>query len=284
MSNEKTKRNYKDSIFRSLFNDKKELLELYNALTDGNYPEDTEIEIVTLNNAVFNDQKNDLAFIVDNKYINLTEHQSTLSPNMPLRFLEYIAKEYQKLYFSRAVYSTSLVEIPTPEFFVLYNGAKDAPLEQTLKLSDTFAGECDKISLELTVKVINVNYDKGAEVLNKCETLKEYSLFIHRIRTLSEEYGDLDMAIEESIRECIAEGILSDFLKENKGEVMSFIELQLTAEEREAIREEDGYIRGKADGIAEESLRIAKNLKNAGIPVEVIARNTSLTIEEVESL
>lgn len=114
-----------------MFNNEKELLKLYNALTGKDYPEGREIEIVTLDNLVFDGKKNDLAFIVDEKFIYLTEHQSTLSPNMPLRFLEYIAKEYQKLHFSNAVYSESLVKLPTPEFYVLYNGMRDAPLEQT---------------------------------------------------------------------------------------------------------------------------------------------------------
>lgn len=280
----KTKRNYKDSIFKRLFNDEKELLQLYNALTGKNYPEDTEIEIVTLDNAVFRDQKNDVAFLINRKFINLTEHQSTLSPNMPLRFLEYIAKEYQKLYFSKTIYSETPVQLPTPEFYVLYNGMKDAPLEQTLKLSDTFTGECDTISLELIVKVINVNYEKGSEILKKCRTLKEYSLFIHRVRSFMEKYRDLDIAVEATIRECISEGILAEFLRKNRGDIMSFVEAYVSAEEFAAIREEDGYNRGLKEGEANQRRKIAANLKKAGIDVKVIAENTGLSLEEVKKL
>ena len=284
LTNGKTKRNYKDSIFRSLFNDEKELLSLYNALSGKNYPEDTEIEIVTLDNAIFNDQKNDLAFVVNKTFINLTEQQSTLSPNMLLRFLEYIAEEYKKLYFSKTIYSMTPVVIPTPEFYVLYNGVKEAPLEQTLKLSDTFAGEYDTISLELIVHVINVNYEKGAKILERCQTLKEYSLFIHKVRTLLSEYDDLDIAIRESISECIDAGILSDFLKGNRGDVMSFLHLQLSQEEREKIRENDGYIRGKEEGIKEGITETARKMKTSGMPVEQIIEFTGLTEEEIEKL
>ena len=276
MGEEKVKRNYKDSIFRSLFNNEKELLSLYNALTGKNYPEGTEIEIVTLDNAVFDSKKNDLAFIVDKKFINLTEHQSTFSPNMPLRFLEYIAKEYQKLHFSNAVYSEALVKLPTPEFYVLYNGTKDAPLEQTLKLSDAFVGECDKISLDLMVKVINVNYDKGADILDKCKTLREYSMFIHKVRTVRDELGDLDVAIDASIRECISEGILAEFLKNNKGDVMSFLEVNLTEEEKDAIRRQDGY----NEAVRDTALR----MKEEGFDYDVIEKITSLSKEEIEKL
>ena len=284
MLNRKTKRNYKDSIFTRLFNDEKELLQLYNALTGKNYPEDTEIEIVTLDNAVFKNQKNDVAFVINRKFINLTEHQSTLSPNMPLRFLEYIAKEYQKLYFSRAIYSEIPVKLPTPEFYVLYNGTKDAPLEQTLKLSDTFIGECDTISLELIVKVINVNYEKGSEVLEKCRTLKEYSLFIHMVREFMKEYDDLDEAVDTAMRQCIDEGILADFLRKNGGDIMSFVELWLTQEECEAIREEDGYYKGHKEGRAEAIRETAANFKAAGVSADIIAKSTGLSLEEIEAL
>lgn len=287
-TNPTAKRTYKDSIFRSLFNNEKELLNLYNALSGKNYPEDTEIEIVTLDNAVFNDMKNDLAFIVNKKFINLTEHQSTLSPNLPLRFLEYIAKEYQKLHLPAAVYSGIPIELPTPEFYVLYNGTKDAPLEQTLKLSDTFLGECDRISLEVIVKVINVNYDKGATILEKCRTLKEYSYFIHKVRTLRNEYDDLDKAVDICIRECINDGILADFLKGNRGDVMSFVELQLSAEEREKIRENDGYVKGLQDGelVGEKNANIntARKMKSAGMPIEQIIEFTGLTADEIDAL
>ena len=279
-TNPTAKRTYKDSIFRSLFNNEKELLNLYNALSGKNYPEDTEIEIVTLDNAVFNDMKNDLAFIVNKKFINLTEHQSTLSPNLPLRFLEYIAKEYQKLHLPAAVYSGIPIELPTPEFYVLYNGTKDAPLEQTLKLSDTFLGECDRISLEVIVKVINVNYDKGATILEKCRTLKEYSYFIHKVRTLRNEYDDLDKAVDICIRECINDGILADFLKGNRGDVMSFVELQLSAEEREKIRENDGYVKGYKTS----SINTARKMKYAGMSIEQIIEFTGLTADEIEAL
>ena len=116
---------------------------------------------------------NALSFIIDNKLIILIEHQSTINPNMPLRMLCYIARQYEKLAFTNRIYSTRLVEIPTPELYVFYNGKEDQPLESELKLSDTYIAKCDKISLEAVVKVINVNYEKGARILKKCQTLRE---------------------------------------------------------------------------------------------------------------
>lgn len=241
-----------------------------------------EIELVKiyLDNAIFNDSKNDLAFIIDDTFISLIEHQSTLSPNMPLRMLEYIAKEYHKMYFSNVIYSESRVNLPTPQFYVFYNGPKEAPLYQELKLSDSYAGECDKISLELKVDVINVNFEKDAELLERCRTLKEYSIFISRIRSNHLKYRDRDIAIRKSIDECIREGILSEYLKKHRGSVMSFLHVQLSQEEREAIREQDGVIKGEKKKARE----IAMKMKSKEMPVDEIMEITELSREEIEGL
>ena len=89
-------RNYKDTIFRMLFSDRKNLLSLYNAINGTSYMNPEDLEIVTLENAIYMGMKNDLSFIIDTNLF-LYEHQSTYTPNMPLRDLFYISAEYQKL-------------------------------------------------------------------------------------------------------------------------------------------------------------------------------------------
>ena len=89
-------RNYKDTVFRMLFSDKKNLLSLYNAVNSRDYTNPDDLEIVTLENAIYMGMKNDLAFIIDTN-LYLYEHQSTYNPNMPLRDLFYISSEYQKM-------------------------------------------------------------------------------------------------------------------------------------------------------------------------------------------
>ena len=94
----KVNKKYKDSVFIKLFSNKKEIIELYNAIKDTNYDiEKTEIEIITLEKVLFMERNNDLCFTIDNKLVVLIEHQSTINNNMPLRFLLYIAREYEKL-------------------------------------------------------------------------------------------------------------------------------------------------------------------------------------------
>ena len=302
------KRNYKDNTFCALFSEKENLIELYNALSGSSFDMDTPVEIVTLENTFFGDRENDLSFIIDNRWIILAEQQSTLSPNIPLRMLVYLARQYEKLAFPRDIYSKKQVKIPTPELYVFYNGPEDAPVEQELKLSDSFMAECDKIAVEVAVSFINVNYEKGAELLKRCRAMSGYSLLIHMIREEYKNSGDLNSAIENSIRTCRDEGVLADFLKNHGGEVMSFLFEKLTREECEAIREADGfdngynsgyeqgyergetagyergetagYERGETDGV----LRVAASLKRNGMSIDEITKVTGLEHARIEEL
>ena len=300
----KVKNNYKDNTFCALFSEKKNLIELYNALSGSSFDMDTPVEIVTLDNTFFGDRENDLSFIIDNRWIVLAEQQSTLCPNIPLRMLVYVARQYENLVFSRDIYSRKLLKIPTPELYVFYNGPQDAPVEQEMKLSDAFMAECDKIAIEVTVKFINVNYEKGAEILKGCKTMKGYSLLLHMIREECEATGELKTAIENCIRKCVEEGIIADFLKEHGGEVMSFLFEKLTREECEAIREADGFEEGYAKGIekgeasgfakgktegyeegeAAGELKVARAMKAKGMTTNEICEITGLKQSQVEEL
>ena len=104
------------------------------------------------------------------------------------------------------------------------------------------------------------------------------------IRVKYRECGELRIAIEESIRECQASGILTEFLKEHGGDVMSFLFEKLTREECEAIREADGYEQGFEKGKLDEKRKIAFNLRRKGLDVKVISEATGLTEEEIKTL
>jgi hypothetical protein len=159
-----------------LFGDKEKLIELYNAIEDANYDLETEINITTLEKALYMKRYNDISFTINGKYVILFEYQSTLNENMPLRILFYISRVYEKLIDSKAIYQKKLIKIPAPEFYVLYNGIEEYPQSGVLKLSNAFIEHSD--ALELTVRIININYNKSSEVLAKSRTLNEYSRFI----------------------------------------------------------------------------------------------------------
>ena len=130
-------RKYKDTVFRMLFSDRKNLLSLYNAVNGSAYEDEAALEIVTLENAIYMGMKNDLAFIVDTGLF-LYEHQSTYNPNMPLRDLLYISSEYQKLVDHRSLYPSILQKIPAPNFIVFYNGTRKKEDRWENLLSEAF--------------------------------------------------------------------------------------------------------------------------------------------------
>ena len=172
-----TNRNYKDTIFRMLFSDRKNLLSLYNAINQSNYNNPDDLEIVTLENAIYMGIKNDLAFIMDTN-LYLYEHQSTYNPNMPLRDLFYICSEYQKLVDKKSLFSSTLQKIPAPNFIEFYNGSTVIADCTDLRLSSAFEHLTGEAKLELIVTVLNVNEGHNAELMQHCSMLKEYAQYV----------------------------------------------------------------------------------------------------------
>ena len=245
----KSKRPYKDTIFRMLYHDKENLLSLYNAVNGRNYTNAEDLQIVTLKNAIYMGMKNDLAFIMDmNLY--LYEHQSTYNPNIPLRNLFYIADEYQRLVVQKSLYSTTIQKIPAPRFIVFYNGTKKVEDRSEFRLSSAYENPTEDPDLELRVTMLNVNDGHNNELMEHCRTLKEYAQYVARVRKYAAEPGmALEEAVERAVEECIKEGILEEFLTKNKAEVikMSIYEYDKEFEEKKLRKAE--YEAGRQDGI-----------------------------------
>ncbi|WP_303133841.1 transposase [uncultured Clostridium sp.] len=243
----KVKRNHKDTLFRMIFSTRENLLSLYNAVNHSHYTDASELEIVTLKNAVYMNMKNDQAFLLDMQ-LNLYEHQSTWNPNMPLRFLMYVAREYQMLVRNQTLYASALVKVPTPHFVVFYNGETEQEAETILRLSHSFQQKTDKPELELMVRVLNINLDKKQEVLEACQLLKEYMLLVNKIRRYTDEYKDINQAVEQAVTECIEENILADFLRKNRAEAIEMCIFEYDDKrEKELIRKAE-YAEGMKEG------------------------------------
>ena len=173
----------KSTVFATLFHDRARLLELYNAMSGKQYEDVEQLRIVTLKNAIYMNMKNDVAFLIDMR-LNLYEHQSTINPNMPYRFLQYVAEEYEKLLGNTNMYGGRLVKVPTPKFVVFYNGRKEMPERDILRLSDAFEVPDENPALELVVEVLNINKGFNDSLKEHCESLKGYAEFVARIRKI----------------------------------------------------------------------------------------------------
>ena len=255
-------RQYKDTVFRMLFSEKENLLSLYNAVTGKAYQNADDLKIVTLENAIYMGMKNDLAFMLETN-IYLYEHQSTLNPNIPLRDLIYIGIEYQQYVDDKSLYSSRLQKIPAPKFMVFYNGTDAVDDRVELRLSNAY------------------EHLAGEGLMEQCQTLKEYAIYVARVRKYTSEMN-LNDAVARAIDECIKEGILVEFLRKNRSEVkmVSILEYDKEWEEKKLRKAE--YEAGKSDGIEIAEERMIHNMIKLDFPIEKIAEVTGISPLEIE--
>ena len=269
-------RKYKDTVFRMLFSDKENLLSLYNAINRTAYEDAAELEIVTLESAVYMGMKNDLAFIIDMNLL-LYEHQSTYNPNIPLRDLFYISAEYQKLVNKKSLYSSSLQKSPAPYFIVFYNGTEKEEECWENSLSEAYENLTGEPRLELKVITLNINDGHNKELMEQCQILREYAQYVAKVRKYTKEM-ELDAAVECAVDECIREGILKDFLRENRAEVIAMSIFEYNKEEEDKKLRKAEYEAGYDDGKQE----IIRAMLKAGEPLEKIVQYTGYTVEEIK--
>ena len=237
---------YKDTVFRMLFSDRKNLLSLYNAINGTGYEDPEELEIVTLESAIYMGMKNDLAFIIDTNLF-LYEHQSTYNANMPLRDLFYIAGEYQKLVDHKSLYSSALQKIPAPNFIVFYNGTEKKKERWENLLSEAYENQTGDPNLELRVVTLNINEGHNRELMEQCQILREYAYYVAKVRNYTKEM-ELDAAVERAVNECIHEGILVEFLRMNRAEVIAMSIFEYDKEEEEKKLRKAEFEAGVAEG------------------------------------
>lgn len=242
----KVHKQFKDRLFRFLFEkDKEALLQLYNALNGTSYEDASQLQVVTIESAVYIVMKNDVAFVLAGT-MNLYEHQSTFNPNMPVRFLIYLAAEYQKVVqqAEKSLYGTRQIMLPTPQCIVFYNGEKEMPEEQVLRLSDAFGNRKQEASVELKVRMLNINYGHNQELMEKCSILKEYAQFIGISRQYVAEGMKRQEALDMAISYCIDHDILSAFLQENRAEVLGMLLEEFDVKKYERSLREEGFEEG----------------------------------------
>jgi len=242
----KPNRLYKARLFVMIFEDKRKLLELYNAISGKHYEDPELLEINTLENAIYMSMKNDLSFLIDAQ-LSLYEHQSTYSPNLPLRFLFYLSDMFSGMTVDANLYGTKKVELPAPRFVVFYNGEADQPDRQILKLSDLYTVKEEEPMLDLKVLVLNVNQGHNPELMEACHTLWEYAEYTGRVRKYAKEQPIAE-AVERAIAECIREGILKEFLEKNRREAKNVSIYEYDQEKHIRQEREEAWEAGEKAG------------------------------------
>ena len=267
-------RTYKSTLFIMLFQDKHNLLELYNAVSGKHYTDPGILEINTLENAIYMTVKNDISFLIDGR-LSLYEHQSTYNPNLPLRFLIYISKLYSRMTRNANLYGTKLIRIPPPEFLIFYNGKEELPEQTMLNLSDMYETKDPHAGLELSAVMLNISGKHNQKLKEACTTLKEYAIYTDKVRKYAEETElELPDAVERAIQECIAEGVLQDFLEKHRAEAKEMSIFEYDQEKHMRQEREEAW----ADGRLSMIIQMLKN----GMSAEDISRAAGATEEEIK--
>lgn len=236
---------YKDTVFRMLFKEPKEALSLYNALNGTKYDDPAKLEIVTLENAIYLNMKNDVAIMIDST-LNLYEHQSTPNPNMPLRDLYYVSGELQRLFPAKNLYGRTKKTIPVPRV-VFYNGEEAQAEKFSYRRSDLYAKQVSDPELELIVTVYNINEGMNEDLKNACRSLKEYMQFVAVVNQYRKTMP-LQEAIEKAVKDCMIQDILKEFLENNRNQVVSTTLEEFDQELYEKIIRDEGRVEGFEQG------------------------------------
>ena len=288
----KVNREFKDGMFRTLFNDKEKMLELYNAVSDEQMGKEAvdDIETLTIETPLYIGSRNDLAFLIDGKSMFFCEQQSTRSGNMALRMTSYFGKTLDMM-FGSEIYGTRKLKMAPPSFFVLIFGDKDTPELQVEPLSKHFTENAPENSIELVVNVYNICYSENNRLLKRSKTLREYSMFIYFVN----EYLDREMSLEEavaaSVKRAKKEGVLVDFLNKYAVEVEGML-TGITVEKYGEVMKKEGFEDGKAEGLAEgeasgraeRELEMARLMKKNSEPIDKIVRYTGLPEDVINEL
>lgn len=268
------KHTIKDSVFTSLFKEKRYLIQLYRAL----HPEDTkttedDLKDVTVSNVLVDDIYNDLGFTVGTTIMLLIEVQSTWTVNIIFRALMYLVQTYRE-YFRKTkqnLYKSRKLKMPKPEIYVIYTGDRKTRPEEISLSEEFFEGK--DICIDVRVKMI---YDgKNGDIIN------QYVVFTKICNEQVAIYGRTREAVQEAIRICKERNVLKEYLSSREKEVVDM--LMELYDEQEVLR---SYVESEKYEV-ENATKIAtarRLLKMGKLSVEEIAEGSGLTIEEVEKL
>ncbi len=268
---------HKDRVFKFIFGNPENrewTLALYNAVNGSSYDNPDDIQYNTIEDAVYLGMKNDVSFIIVNE-LHLWEHQSTYNPNMPMRFLLYAAKLYEKYIAGSDYYpySSVLQPAPRPKCVCFYNGTANQPERKILRLSEAFGGEGD---IEVVVTMLNINYGKNITLMKACEPLSEYAWLVQTIRENQRTMKNLEAAIDKAIDEMPDNFAIKRFLLLNKAEVKGMF---LTEYDQEKVLSQE-----RQEGINEDRKRVATDMLKKNLPFSLIVEISKLSEDTIRNI
>lgn len=282
----KTQREHKDRLFKAIFGrnteeSKRWRLELYNLLNKTNVTDPDALTVNTIENVIYITMKNDISFLVDDQMV-LYEQQSSFNQNMPLRGFFYFSQLYQKFLTKNklSVARNGKIKIPTPRFFVFYNGITKKSDLFKMRLSDSFLIPDKSGDFEWTATVVNVALGNNERLVKNCKPLYDYTRFVAKVRETAKGAAPTSSDVEAAVEWAATENLLEGFFKRQKAEVIGMILTEFDEEIYKQNVREDGYLEGRK----EKAIEDAENLLKENVAPETIAKCVGLSLQEVLDL
>ncbi len=255
-TNENATPQYKDRLFRAIFSDpdhKDWLLSLYNAVNGSNYTNVNDLEVTTLEDVIYMKMKNDISFIFNNQ-MSLYEHQSTYSPNLPLRGFMYYAELLRTRYHNQKIYSSSRIKIATPSYIVFYNGDQNIGEQKVLKLSDSFEVPVKNQEeiYEWTCTMLNINKGKNLKLVESCQALQDYVEYVSIVKENRRAGLNLNDAVEKALDLAVEQKFLNGYFERHRARIKTMSLTEYDEEEAKKVFHDDGYNEGVEAGIAQQ--------------------------------
>ena len=285
MENAHLKRDYKASLFTSYFSEVPNLIGLHKAITGEDVTAD-KIKLTTLDEAIMSSIKNDLSYDIGNAKMVLAEHQTTESENIPIRMFLYLAELFKrdKKISSKALYHKKRIPLKMPIFEELYNGFDDVPLISEQHLSDAFRKKDGTPAVDLTVRVVNINYGKGNEILDTSKSLNDYSYYTYRTEMNRRNGMSPNESVRESTSYCIDHDIMRDYLIRHKEEVFDMYALQWNEDDAKRAWQEEAFEDGYGSGYDKAKEENALIMLKDGVEPKSVSKWAKLPLSRVQEI
>ena len=277
----KVNKKHKDRVFKFIFGRNKQwALNLYNAVNASNYTDYDAIEFNTIDEILYIGMQNDVSFLLF-FVLSIWEHQSTFNPNVPIRMFLYAAQLYDKYMTEHNCYrySKNLIKLPRPKCICFYNGTDDQPEEVLLNLSDAFrqnGEEAVDTDIEVTVRMLNINYGNNKALMEACKPLMEYSWLVENIRQNNKILKNIEQAVDKTLDEMPDDFVIKKFLLMNKAEVKGMF---LTEYDEKKILAQE-----RQDGINEDRQRVAADMLRKNLPLSLIEEISKLSEDVIRGI
>ena len=141
------------------------------------------------------------------------------------------------------------MRLPAPRLIEFYNGIEEQPEETILRLSDSFP-EGAVSDIEVTVRMINVNYGNNKELMKACKPLEEYSWLVAEIRKNNEtkDKDGTSSAIDKAITAMPDDFLIKPFLEAHRAEVKGMLMEEYNEAEVLELTREEGKEEGREEG------------------------------------